>query len=62
MFWTSDSDSSRKTMCIAGWKRLETPNLVKQTPTSILKQFCLKPEQWVKLLQPEGNILEKRKL
>ena len=38
VFWTSDSDSSWKTMYIAGWKRLETHMLVEKTPNLC---FCL---------------------
>ena len=34
---------------MAGWKRLETPNLVKKTCPNlvVVKKFVLKPDQWV---------------
>ena len=35
-------------MYIAGWKRLETPNLVEQSPNLVLKQKTIKPAQWLK--------------
>ena len=39
MCWTSDSDSSWKTVYAAGWKRLETPKLVNKSPNLVLDKF-----------------------
>ena len=34
----------KKTVYIAGWKRLETLNLVNTSPNLVLKELCVKPD------------------
>ena len=36
-----------KNLYITEWKRLETPNLVKNYPNLVSKKFLFKPDQWV---------------
>ena len=45
--WTSDSDSSWKSVYIVDWKRVETPILVKQVPKTSFEKVVLKRDQWV---------------
>ena len=49
-------------MCIAGWKRLETPKLVSKSSNLSLKKFRLKPDQKViPLIGLKNKIFENMK-
>ena len=50
VFWTSDSDSSSSIVYIAGWKRLDPPQLGQQITKFSFETFVLKPDQGIKAL------------
>ena len=48
VFWNSDSDSSRTTVYIDGWKRLDPPPIWKNILAKLsFEKVCIKPDQWL---------------